>query len=120
MKTMSNIMDKKEIFKSFIDGLSYKYEDNPYMLINYDIYDDLKDVSDKDKIKFFSYITNIEKIKKDYNNKFTQLYYILKYIFSNQDSTTNLNSIMYKTQKHINKQGKKLLHKITRLYDLFL
>ncbi|MCK9417474.1 hypothetical protein M0Q97_12610 [Candidatus Dojkabacteria bacterium] len=107
-------IDKKEIFKDYINSLIFK-ENNPYLLINYNIHEDLINVSDKDKIKFFQYISSIKNIRKNGN----KLFNIIKYLFGKKDYNLNLDSIMIKTQKHINNQGKKLLSKIEKLYDLF-
>lgn len=116
----SKSIDKKLIFKTYMNKLKYDRYDSPYMLINYNIFEDLRDVSDKDKIKFFSYITNIKNIKRSTNNKILMIYRIIKYIIKN-DYTINsdLDSIMLRTQKHINYQGEKLLRKIMKLYNLF-
>jgi len=120
-----------DIFSEIEDSINPKYSKKlqfslimkemtlPKTLINYDIFDDLKDISKKDKIKFFQYITKIKNIKKDYNNKFLQLTQLIKYeIFNSED--INLNKVMSSTQYFINNQGKKLERKMHELYDLIV
>lgn len=120
IKDMQHLVNKKDIFKTYIDGLIYDEDNNPHMLIEYNIFDDLKNISEKDKIKFFRYITEYDKIKKTSNSKLKILYnIILQILFNKQNSSIDLNSIMKKTQDYINTQGEKLFKKLTKLYDLY-
>jgi len=114
---MSNFISKKEIFSSYIKH-NLNDSDNPKILINYDIFEDLKNVSNYDKIKFFKYISDINKIKKNYNNKFIQFIMCVINDKTNLDEM-DLDIIMIRTQHYINSQGEKLLKKITKLYDLY-
>lgn len=113
-----NLINNKEIFKTYIDNLIFMENDNPQMLINYDIFKDLKDISDKDKIKFFNYITTLKNIKKTTNNKFFIFFKMINHILFNKKDL-NLEKILTRTQNHINSQGEKLLKKLSKLYDLF-
>jgi hypothetical protein len=109
--TYSNTLYKKNVFNYYCNLFK------PNNLITYDIYDDLKNISNKDKIKFFKHILNIKFIRKNSKNRISFIFNLIKYIFNNKEKI-NLDSVMLKTQKYINNQGKKLSKKIDKLFDL--
>lgn len=115
-----NSKNKNEIFNISIKGSTIKvlYD----KMINYNIFEDMKDLSDKEKIKFFNDLINwnnkMIKIKKNRNNKLMIIMKILYYIIHGYEKNIDLHSIMYKTQKHINLRGVKLRNNIHRLYGL--
>jgi len=110
--------DKNYFFTKYIEQI-YSDDINPKTLINYDIFNDLSDISDKDKIKFFNHLVNIKKIKNSNDNNFIKIIKMIKYIlFNKDDNSQSLNQIMKNIQFHINKQGTKLDEKIKKLYDL--
>jgi hypothetical protein len=118
-KTLNNFYDKKELFEYVIDKSEFKEIYNN--MINYNIFDDLKDISEKDKVRFFNDVINLDKkmIKFKYRkiNRLYVVYNIISYILNRNQQDIDLETIMYKTQKHINKQGVKLKNKISKLYD---
>lgn len=115
-----NINDKNFLFDIIIKNSDVKniYEE----MINYNIFEDLKDISDKIKLKFFNDIINIEKklykIKKNKNNKLLIIIKIILFILRGYEKNIDLQGFMYKTQKHINMRGIKLRNNIHRLYGL--
>lgn len=110
--------DKNKIFETLLmeTGIQKIYKD----MINYNIYDDLKNVPNKLKIRFFNDLINIDKkiynIKKSPNLSKIKLFF---YIFFSKKNDLDLNDIMFKTQKHINDKGIIFRNKIHRLYGLF-
>ncbi len=113
-------VDKNKFFEKVINYSNIK--DRYDKMINYDIFDDLKNISDKVKINFFNDLINWEKklykIKKNKNNKLIIILRVIFYLIHKHDRDIDLHTIMYKTQKHINSKGVKLRNNIHRLYDL--
>ena len=113
-------IDKNLIFEYLVNNSTIKkFYDN---MINYNIYDDLKDIPDKTKLKFFNDLINwnkkMIKIKKNRNNQLMIVMKILFYIIRGYEKNIDLHDIMYKTQKHINIKGIKLRDNIHRIYGL--
>jgi len=106
------------IFEYFLSNNNH-YNISKYM-INYDIFEDLKNIDEKEQILFFKYLYNLNNIKIK-NNKFINKIYIayktLCIIFGKNDDS-NLDDIKLKTQKFINNQGEKLNNKLIKLYGL--
>lgn len=117
--TENQSINKKDIFTNFINNLSFRYEDNPQMMIEYNIHEDLNGISSKDILNFFNYIIEVTNIKKN-QNKFVRIIKTIKLIlFNKNDSNISQEQIMKRTQSHINNQGKKMKKKIDKLYSLF-
>jgi len=112
--------DKNKLFNYLIENFNVKklYDD----MINYDIFEDLKNIPDKLKIKFFNDLINwnekIMKIKKNKSSEWIIIVKIIYYIIHGYEKNIDLNSIMNKTQKHINTKGIVLRDNIHRLYGL--
>lgn len=91
-------------------------------MIYYNIFEDLKDIPDKTKIKFFSDLINwnkkMIKIKKNRNSQFMIYLKIAFYLAHGYEKNIDLHGIMYKTQTHINSKGIRLRNNIHRLYGL--
>jgi hypothetical protein len=115
---IKNEYDKNFIFKQVLIESGVK--DLYTKMINYDIYDDLKNISDKSKLNFFDKFINLNKkmytIKK---NPHIHKLLIFFYYFFTKENDLNLDYIMKKTQSYINDKGIKLRNNIHRLYDLW-
>jgi predicted transcriptional regulator len=114
-----NIINKNVLFNMIVYSSTVNcYND----MINYNIFEDLKDIPEKSKLKFFNDLINWNKkiinIKKNKNNKLTIIIKILYYIIRGYEKNIDLYDIMYKTQKHINMKGIKLRNKIHKIYGL--
>jgi len=110
--------DKNKIFEFLLDetGVKKLYT----KMINYNIFEDLKSIPDKLKLKFFNDFLNIN--KNIYNIKKTPSLSTIKMIFHllfGKKNDLNLEDFMFKTQKHINERGIILRDKIHKLYGLF-
>lgn len=84
-------------------------------LINYNIFEDLKNVTEKDKKIFFGTLLDLN-ITSD--NIFSKLRVIYKTIFNKYDNYDNVNSIMNKIQKHINSKGLEYKKRLSKIYNL--
>mgnify|MGYP001331342563 CR=1 FL=1 len=114
-----NGWNKNDIFNFLIKDSNIK---NVYdSMINYNIFEDLRDVSDKNKIKFFNDLINwdrkIIRVRKKEIPAFLFIRYQIYQIY-HKNNKISLNDIMYKTQKHINMKGMRLRNNIHRLYGL--
>jgi len=111
----SNNTNKSVLFKSYIKNLD-RYSDE---LINYNIFEDLENISDKDKLYFFRKFTKIRNIYKESDNKLLIAYKLIKmFILDKPDNRITLYYAMCSLQRFINKQGEKLKLKTHKLYDL--
>ena len=111
------IIDKNELFSKIISEKLISEIGEIEYIKKYNIFEDLKNISDKDKIKFFKYITNIKKIKS--YNKIKAIIEIIKLIlFNKENENVNISTIMQKTQKYIDIQIGKLERKVHKLYDM--
>ena len=109
--------EKNKIFEALLieTGIKKTYQN----MINYNIYDDLKNIPDKLKIKFFNDLINIDKkiykIKKHPSISTIKLFF---YHFFSKSNNVDLDTIMFQTQKHINDSGLVFRNKIHKLYGL--
>jgi len=109
---------KMKNFKELIKQDEYMKISN--QMINYDIKNDLKNISEKDIYYFFKHISNKKRMRKS-KNKIKDFFKIIYNIINDRQNEIDydVSSVLHQTQKYINSQGEKLKRNLYRLYDLY-